>query len=266
MSCLLTILFASSIVFAQEIKTSGDFKKYTSLHIQRVQKLGQELRTKFPKQFGTLDPSLVENFLSLHDQSKMKPDTLKALTQFYGRSQDSLSETDKNALSKLKNQLNQKDLELRMRFLDQKGLIDKRGKLTIHAKKLLFLERIADLVDRGSSFESPKEFGRTVAPASNYLKAPLSKKMATTLETVYPNVTKGMSYKETFVKFGSTAATVTRKTVSIFGKAIAAPLTIFGELFDPNISLASDEEEFELFYKRHPEYTPHTKVFPQSAK
>lgn len=266
MSKLLIFLFLSSRAFSQEISTSGDFLNYTKLHIQRVQKLGQELKGQFPKQFGDLDKALLDKFLALHDQSKLSSNTLDALYKFYGRSLGALTGAEKDKLIQIREKLNKKDLETRMEFLKQKGLVDGSGRVSMQGKKLLYLEKIVDLVDRGSSLESSKEFGRAVSAASKFLKSPMAKKMAQGLEAVYSDVTQGMSYKANFVRFGSTALKQIGKVALGVGSVTAAPLAIFGDLLDPSQSLAGDDEEFEIFYKKHPELTPHTNISNESSK
>ncbi len=264
--CLLIICLWSLQVVAQDIRTSVDFSKYTQLHIQRVQRLGLELKKQYPNHFGDLDDKILQRFLNLHDQSKLKPEILKDLSQFYGRSMDSLTSTEKIHFTRLKDALNKQDFEIRLNFLKQNGLMGAEGKISIRGRKILYLEKVADLVDRGSSFGSPIEFGRPMNPASSYLKSPISKKMAQALESMYPKLTEGMKYKETFMQLGSKTLKVAGKAALTAGKILAAPLAIFGELADPSESIAADEEEFKIFYKKHPEFTPLESTTSKSTK
>lgn len=255
--------------FAFEIKTSAEFSEYAQLHIQRVQHLGQELKKLYPKHFRGLDDEVVNEFLSLHDKAKLSPETLKSLSRFYGRSIESLTSAEKVEFLQLKKSLNAKDFEIRLNFLKQKGLADAQGKISFYGKKLFYIEKIADLVDRGSAVGTAQEFGKVMTPASTYMKSPLSKEMAQSLESAYSRVTKGKFYKGNLFQYGTKALKTAGKAALYAGKILYAPLAIFGELMDPADSIAADEEEFKIFYKKHPELTPPASLYknrPEAAK
>ena len=60
------------------------------------------------------------------------------------------------------------DAEVAMAFFKKKNLLTPEGRPNAVAEKLLELEKIADLVDRGKSPVSAEEFGRPMDSASSF--------------------------------------------------------------------------------------------------
>jgi hypothetical protein len=123
---------------------------------------------------------LIQEFLKLHDQAKVDTDLshsrpkpiLDDLYAIYGKK---LSPEEVQAARKIVQELNDIDATIALKFFQKRGLLDADGKPNAIAKKLLEIEKAADLADRGMSPVSPEEFGRPMDPASKFFETQIAK-------------------------------------------------------------------------------------------
>ncbi len=181
-----------------QILTLNEFKCATEEHQKRVLTLGLALYNEFAKDFSQLSEKIVIEFLSLHDHSKTSilPDgtnQIESLYQFYGVNKSDLEENEKFKILSTINYINYLDSQKALEFFNTVNLISDTGELTIDANNLLLIERISDMVDRGESVSSTKEFNRKLLPASQILENENWAAYAQYLEKNYTLITEKAS-------------------------------------------------------------------------
>ncbi len=252
--CVLFSWFLVSTSHGYTSLTINEFATHIQLHVLRVQQLGLELKRLYPSEFRDVDSKTISDFLQLHDKAKLEPQTLKELFSFFGRPLESMSTEEKVTFNALKNKLNNHDSKIGIDFLKRKGLISSFGKITVVGRKLLLIQKITDVVDRGLDPISAIEFGKTLATGSGFIHSPKAKMMAQALETRYTAVVRGLQ----FGKISTKVASSIFKTFAVgISKIVAAPVGILLDVLTPEESIAGDEEEFKIFYRKHPEIRPH---------
>ncbi len=157
-----------------ENPTLIEFKAATEEHQLRVLALGQALFKQFSDDFKDLSEDLVTAFLNLHDHSKTSilPDgtnQIESLYEFYGVNKSDLADNEKFKILSTINYINYLDSQKALEFFNNNHLISVTGDLNDSANNLLLIERISDMVDRGESLSSTKEFNRKLVPASEML-------------------------------------------------------------------------------------------------
>jgi hypothetical protein len=193
-----TLIFCSMLIsplFAQSdagfVSNVEEFYEHTSLHRERVKKLGVELFKTHPELFAGLNLEQVTGVLEAHDLAKassasIAPDgrpfyrTLYA--DGYGKKLDRT----------IVDALNLKDKEFMEQALKFYGL-DKDPELLA---KISRIEKIADFVDRGMSPVSVEEFGRAMDKASDFMNSEDDKILARELEQRYEKVIGRLGYKK----------------------------------------------------------------------
>ena len=143
----------------------SQFLNHISKHRMRVVALGLEYYRRNTKCNELLSPSLVKEFLRLHDLAKLDNDISVRLYSLFGKNQ---SPHMKDTVV----ELNRRDLEIRMTFFKEKNLVDAQGRLSAEATLLIEIERVADLTDRGMDPGAAQEFGRPMQKASIFLATP----------------------------------------------------------------------------------------------
>ena len=182
------------------VNSYEDFMVHMLSHIERVSILGEELRQMYPEQFKSVDPVKLQQFLLLHDQSKVNDSPAflkdheiknrmrigKLLYKGYNQNFMQLTGEEKNSLKRLVNDLNRVDQRVAERFLYGAGV--KSPELQ---KAYFQIEKIADQVDRGMSPVTSEEMAKRVTPASEFMKNPVDQNMARELEARYGKVIQG---------------------------------------------------------------------------
>jgi hypothetical protein len=193
---IFSVVFESFLRNPNGSLTVDQYRLHMQVHRKRVKHLGMILYNTFFSDCPDLSPDLVSEFLELHDVSKVddslspgNPIALR-LAQTFGKDQ-SLPEVQE-AISLAVADLNMIDQEVALNFFREKGLLvesvdtsSDSYHLSIGAKKLLQIENIADLVDRGFDKIAHIEFGRVLARASEFLVDSRDRLMARHLELVY---------------------------------------------------------------------------------
>lgn len=157
------------------VNSSNDFKIHTESHIARVKRLGMELRRARPEELGDVPETMIEEFLGLHDQAKINPGLapgrarpyLLELYDVYGKK---LNPDELKGTRRIIDAINDIDQRVAMDFFKKNGLLDSTGKPGPIARKLLEIEKAADLADRGMSPVATEEFGRPMEPASRFFE------------------------------------------------------------------------------------------------
>ena len=158
------------------VHSLDEYVIYMESHIQRQVIIGMDIQKRFTE-FGDVDPKILEQYLSLHDQSKIKGwekqgSLARRLYHFYGRV-PTLSPEEIPAYKKSVADLNESDDRVSGEFL---------AKLpSAIAIKLKRIEKIADQIDRVMSPVSPEEWGRFMSPASldlTWMPDPKDRKIA----------------------------------------------------------------------------------------
>ena len=181
------------------VHTLEDFRAHTQNHIRRIVVLGTELLQKHSEDFPGIDPVLLAEFLTLHDQSKVNRsrdflerygldgrDTSiqEELWNFFGR-WDALSGEDQTRVQDLKKDLNAVDHAVALDFFGRRNLLQEDGALSPVAHNYLRLERIVDSVDTVLAPARAEEFGKVFGIENMYLKAPEDRALAYELEHFY---------------------------------------------------------------------------------
>jgi hypothetical protein len=147
------------------------FQAHTENHIRRVTILGMELHRAFPREFPLVQPHLLAEFLSLHDQSKVnrtapflrkhglesRAEPLIATLYRNSGRWDQLTEAERNAI---RDELNTVDERVAHDFFARNGLLDADGKPGAAAQQYLRIEKLADSVDTVLSVARGEEFGK----------------------------------------------------------------------------------------------------------
>jgi len=181
----------SAIIKDSPILSKNDFMEKMRAHIDRVERLGvqvfNELKNRYPDQFGKLKAQDVRNFLRLHDKTKLdqsprflkihglvdKPRIADTLSEFYGLSKDQLEKmpghiiangTRFDDLKYTVDLLNKVDNEVAESFL--------KGMPELAKEQLRLIEKVADGVDTAMS--RANEFSHNVLPASEFFSKQLS--------------------------------------------------------------------------------------------
>ncbi|MBL6989973.1 MAG: hypothetical protein ISR65_09355 [Bacteriovoracaceae bacterium] len=197
------------------VRSYDEYRLYNFTHILRVTRLGMSLwEGEKNDSFADIDPKILEEFLLLHDQSKInyshefstrhnifKSETVSSrLYQNYGIDFTAIPDDWKKETSELVDHLNAIDQQVAIDFFRKKGLLGASESIENNAlvQKYLHIEKIADLVDRGSSPVTKEEFGRAMIPAHTFfikaLKDFESATYAAVLEYNYKKIVSGDEY------------------------------------------------------------------------
>ncbi len=166
-------------------KLACEYRIAVTLHQVGVKSLAFKLLEGHPQAFPNIADKyeLVESFLDLHDQAKLDPKYFWDLLRYYGVNINQLIGEQKQKARSLIQSVNLKDSINAQMFFVVHGLVDDYGNLNKIAEELKKLERISDLVDRGSSAVASREFGRSLAKASEFLSEPDEVELALWLES-----------------------------------------------------------------------------------
>jgi hypothetical protein len=165
----------------------NDFKSHIQNHQIRVLQLGSFLANH---NFPELPIQQVQEFLSLHDQSKTSDKMLNALFLFYGKkATESLTSNQSLILSRIIEELNASDLNLIKTYFEEHNISSD------DQNKLFLIEKIADSVDRAMDPIAEEEFGRKLQFASDFLGTEFERSLAKTLESNYLEITEHTSEK-----------------------------------------------------------------------
>lgn len=169
------------------VQTVADFRRYTELHQKRVHLLAQEALRRRPERFPGVTPELLSRYIALHDRNKLTAEFLEPLFTLYGRTIPQLPEAERLRAQSLIDRFNAADQA------DARALFEAHPEFERVRGALELLEKIADLVDRGSSPLSPEEFGRELEPASRFFKSPDPEdlRLMRELERDYARLTTG---------------------------------------------------------------------------
>ncbi|WP_374077470.1 hypothetical protein [Bdellovibrio bacteriovorus] len=172
------LFFAATVKAATYVETEADFAKHIELHRQRVAALGLALAAK---EYPSVDQRTLRFFLLLHDSSKTK--STADLYRFYGKT--GLTEQEIGDLKKTVQHINDVDSRMAEKFF-------RRFKINAQeAEVFLWIEKVADLVDRSSDPVATEEFARKMTPASEYMKDERSRSAALFLEKRYNGIVSG---------------------------------------------------------------------------
>lgn len=188
----------------REVRSLDDFRRYTLLHVERVKALVRVAYREFPEEFPGLTSEHIEKMV--HDVAKTNEklsqqtkalvfkvqSLLKRLFEFYGKAPKNDAEVRK--LKKLVAELNELDEKITNSVLQDLKLVDSDGKPNQGGRSYLRLEKISDLVDRGSYRLTPEEMDRPVKLASKVMTDPADKRIAQFLEKNYSHTVKGLDY------------------------------------------------------------------------
>ncbi|MBL6991983.1 MAG: hypothetical protein ISR65_19525 [Bacteriovoracaceae bacterium] len=197
------------------IRTYDEYRLHNFTHIVRVTRLGKFLLKAEPEKFREVDPKILEEFLLLHNQSKINqsPEFIK---QHGLQSVESMSSRlylnfslDFNTLSdglkregkEFVDQLNQIDREVAIAFFRKKGLLGKDELVEDNPLVQLYLaiEKVADAVDGSKDPVFEEEYGRKMSPAHLYLLKtnpdPSIAMHAAVLDINYDDIIRGDSYR-----------------------------------------------------------------------
>ncbi|MBL6990888.1 MAG: hypothetical protein ISR65_13975 [Bacteriovoracaceae bacterium] len=198
------------------VRTPVEYRLYNFTHILRTTKVGLAVRDRFD-QFDNVDPKILEEFLLLHDQTKINQSPefstryelatgdesiSSKLFQNYGIDFSAIPPAWQNETKKLVSELNAADKAVALSFFRKKGLLAPTADLESSpvVQKYLLIEQIADLVDRGESPITAEEFGRPMLPAHTFfikvLKNQESAAVAMVLEHDYERIIRGWSYTQ----------------------------------------------------------------------
>lgn len=186
------------------VKSVDDLIQNMRLHSNRVAVLGKYVFQKFADLFPGATTQSVDEFLNLHDLSKINKDRLflKAygysheeliahrLFQVYGLSKDSLPTPLATEMDQLISEMNRIDREIAYHYFKSKGLLNCSEHLSEGAMSLLWIERLADLVDRSESPAAAEEFSRKMAKAHLFIQEPKLIEATQHLEEVYFTITE----------------------------------------------------------------------------
>lgn len=169
----------------QEVfRRANAFRVAISHHRLCVQDLAQRLLKERGDAFSHLChlDGMVEEFLELHDSSKLSPQFFWSLLKYFGADIQKLSSQEKRKAQLLISEINERDGEVARMFFIEKNLIDENGNPNATAQSLLKLERICDVVERGLSPFSARELGKKIVKGSEFLSDPVEVEIAQWLE------------------------------------------------------------------------------------
>ncbi|MBL6990783.1 MAG: hypothetical protein ISR65_13440 [Bacteriovoracaceae bacterium] len=198
------------------VRNYDEYRLYNFTHILRVTRLGAALlKGDAAVKFWDIDQKILEEFLLLHDQSKINgsdaflnrhalqeesESITSKLYQNYGIDFAAIPDDWKKETGTLVKHLNEIDLEVAADFFRKKGILGQNEDIAKNTlvQKYLQIEKIADLVDRGSSPVTQEEFGRAMIPAHTFfikvLKDFESAAHAQFLEDNYDKIVRGDEY------------------------------------------------------------------------
>ncbi|MBX3020650.1 MAG: hypothetical protein KF799_03145 [Bdellovibrionales bacterium] len=189
-------LLATEVSCRKHVRSSTDFQAAIVRHISRVEALGIALFEQFPAEFRGLNSVIISRYLKLHDSSKTEPKLLRQLYTYYGMSLDEQCPSEKAAMLAVIREHNAREREISQAFFAAEGLLDPQGHPLPAAKRLVLVERIADLVDRGQDPKVAEEFNRPMQPASQFLDKEKHRHMARYLEENYTHLVGESSCQE----------------------------------------------------------------------
>ncbi len=185
MAFVLALVTAAGIGAKAQDQGAFSFREHVEKHRQRVAAIALFLYSHEDSFRSQISQELLINFLKLHDRSKEQRDIAAYLSQHFG---EKLLSTDEVVI-----ELNFYDDALRWEFLQSRGLMF-GARFTEAAKRLLRIEMIADLVDRGQDPTAQLEFGRPLLSASRFLRFDEDKKLAQLAEQFYSTIIAGLEY------------------------------------------------------------------------
>lgn len=161
-----------------------DFRRHIHLHKSRVTALSLALYDAGFARYGTLRRDTLERYLWLHDQAKLSGKFFFRLYKHYG---ENLQNSQNKDLQNLIRDVNQFDSEINRVFI---------ADTPTNVFLLTEIVRIADLVDRGLDPVAAEEFGRSLKPASEFLKPIVEVELARFLESRYTQIVSGLEFKK----------------------------------------------------------------------
>jgi len=164
-----------------------------------VTELGLALYQLYPERYQEIPLDLIVGFLKLHDQSKLRESSSRALYSVYGQNQKFADLLTQSQMQETIQRLNEYDQEAARLFFQSTGIS------TDQARLLLEIEKIADLVDRGMDPVAHEDFeggGKyKMKLGSEYIKDDFGSRAAARLEKSYDHITQ----KYSFIQFCSKA-------------------------------------------------------------
>ena len=196
-------------LLARRVYNIADFRVHMEAHIHRVRLLGQELLRIGREEFRDIDPTILDEFLSQHDLSKIdrspgflrrhhyahERSLLERIYDGYGVNFKNLDSEAKTAAMAVVAELNRIDHEVALEFFRAHGMLTEGGEPGPSALLFLRIERIADWVDRGESPVSSEEFARPMTRAHTMFDDGANRNLALELEGRYHVLTHGASYE-----------------------------------------------------------------------
>ncbi|MBL6989914.1 MAG: hypothetical protein ISR65_09050 [Bacteriovoracaceae bacterium] len=199
------------------IRNYDEYRVHTFTHILRVTQLGKALFKNAPESFNGVDIKILEEFLVLHNQSKLNKSleftkrhglqsTESISSQLYlsfNINFDNTTDDLKKEKQDLSNQLNRIDREVAVDFFRKKGILGPSESIDSNpvVQAYLNIEQIADVVDSSNADSVfTEEYGRPMLPASEFLKKLLPDLDATAhiayLENNYAQIVRGNTYMD----------------------------------------------------------------------
>lgn len=194
--CLIFLMTFSLLGQESSINSVEEFRIHILAHKERLRKLGQALLAAFPKEYEAVDPKLLDEFLSLHDDAKLRKENIETLFRYFGKNKNSLTKKENKEFNRVISALNQSDKKLTRSYLFRRGLINEYGHVSEVARKLLAIEKMVDGVDRGMDPMAREEFSKNMRKHSKRIKRsnPHLRPQAKFLEDHYEKVTRGSTY------------------------------------------------------------------------
>lgn len=197
------------------INSISDLEDHYRTHIRRVGILALSTYDENRATFPDITRQDVIDFMKLHDQAKIndtpefrrtfwidpepltRPSMLERLYSIYGLGYRPASEADRARIDAIKMSLNGADRNVAVAFFKERGMLQPDGQPDARARALLRLERIADVVDRGSDPVAREEFNFPQGagpPLDVYLQHPDDLALAVPLKERYNRLAEGFAY------------------------------------------------------------------------
>ena len=193
------------------IHNEAELTKRFEDHQDRVARLGYEILAT-SEDFKDLNPELTDEFLHRHDRAKLdhspeflakhgiteEEHAIHGLAKIYGKNIADMTGDEKTTAEAIRSLTNRIDNATADEFFKENGLFNPDGTRGTIAEKLIKVEHIADLVDRGMDPISAEEFNKVMEPASKFLKDEIEQKLAAQLEERYKKTLEGGKFEEEF--------------------------------------------------------------------
>ncbi len=167
------------------VTSTDELVAYMQAHIKRVAVLAQAVLTHHPSSFPAVDAAMLALFCSVHDRSKVdgRPEFLRAHGLKQPIANDLLRLWGQNVVDRNRgviDTLNRVDASVEQAFFDAHGIGDD---VRVQYQTLV---SVADSVDRGMNRVSRhEEMGRSLKPASGFMREPELQRIARDLEQRY---------------------------------------------------------------------------------